>query len=162
MRKVELNQWSTKPPKVWSLDPPPGRIMHTDIVWGWVPRTCSGKWTPLCSWWHNFANMVAGWRVHIPFIGLMLLPILLKSALVVLHTKIRRPRRWYRFQVALSDLASGGFPHWAAPKVATLGHEQTRLVGRSSMPSITTICQGPDQRNPDKRKDKFYFNAIRN
>ena len=29
VRKVELNHWAAKPPQVWSLRPPPGRIMHT-------------------------------------------------------------------------------------------------------------------------------------
>ena len=133
----------------------------THVVWGWVPRPCSGKWPPLCSWWHNFAKTAASWRGHLTFIGLMLLPILLEAALVVLCTAIRRPRRWYRFWVALSALISREFPQGAAPERVALGHEQSRLVGRSSMPSITTICRGTYQKKNDKIKDKFYFNAIR-
>ena len=31
VRKVESNNWASTPPKVWSLDPPPGRIMHTEL-----------------------------------------------------------------------------------------------------------------------------------
>ena len=31
VRKVESNNWAAKPPEVWSLSPPPGGIMHTNV-----------------------------------------------------------------------------------------------------------------------------------
>ena len=160
MFKVGLNHWSAKPPKVWSLEPPPSRIMHTDVVLGCVPITCSGKWSTLCSWRHNVAKTTDGWRGNTSFLEIMLLPILLKSSLVVLCTEIRRPRRWSRFRVALYTLASREFTQGASSEGSALGHERTWLAGRSSIPPIATRCRGTDQKKPDKREDKFYFNAI--
>ena len=63
VRKVESNNYAARRLKVWSLDPPPGRIMHTKRIREFTERKAWGRSNPRCVSRHNFATTATGDRL---------------------------------------------------------------------------------------------------
>mgnify|MGYP007080250782 CR=1 FL=1 len=63
-RKVESNHWAFTPPEVWSLNPPPGRIIHAKRK-KWSPFPCvstvknASRW---CGWSNLRCVPTFSWR----------------------------------------------------------------------------------------------------